>query len=254
MNIHKISEELDTNSDRGLATRKSQHVQPLRGLRGTPASEVAKCIAKIWRKEKPSLFDSADDLHSLFLTAHEDGLVAIGIAAAGLTDDADIAMDLATRWLDMTDDVETADAIGWLLLGPALLTTGSWGSINRWAGDHRPVVRRAAVMACMSALPVPIEGPAAAGLRERAGEKHLTIVDAPQSRLVSSVMARTFRDSDPLVLKAVARVLRSWGENDPEAVVVFLENIVGGIAKRLREHAQKGIRKGRRIKQDQSEE
>ena len=247
MNIHKISEFLDDNSDRGLASRKSQHVQPLRGLRGTPASEVAKLIAKTWRKESPSLFDSADDLHRLFLTAHEDGLVAIGIAAAGLTEDADIALDLAHRWLEMTDDVETADAIGWLLLGPALLASGTAGKLSSSARDHRPMVRRASVMACMAALPVPIEGPAAAGLRERVGEKHVSIVDSPQSEVIRSIMECTFRDTDPLVLRAVGRVLRSWGESDPEAAVVFLENIRGGIAKRLREQAQKGIRKGLRM-------
>ena len=254
MNIHKISEYLDDNSDRGLATRKSQHVQPLRGLRGTPASDVAKLISKIWRKESPSLFESADDLHRLFLTAHEDGLVAIGLAAAGLTEDPDIALDLAHRWLDMTDDVETADPIGWLLLGPAMLATGSAGKLAGLAKDHRPMVRRASVMACMAALPVPIEGPAAAGLRERVGEKQVSIVDTPQSEVVRSIMECTFRDSDPLVLRAVGRVLRSWGESDPGSVVVFLENIKGGIAKRLREQAQKGIRKGLRIEKQATEE
>jgi len=254
MNIHAISEVLDSKADRGLATRKSQHVQPLRGLRGTPAGEVAKLIAKTWRKQKPSLFDCADDLHQLFLTAHEDGLVAIGLTAAGLVDDPDIALDLAGRWLEMTDDVETADAIGWLLLGPGLLATGSASSLAGSAKDHRAVVRRASVMACMAALPVPVEGPAAAGLRERVGDKHIAIVDAPHSPVVRSVMESTFRDADPLVLRAVARVLRTWGESDPEAVVTFLENIKGGIAKRLREQAQKGIRKGRRNQRISMEE
>ena len=254
MDIHKISALLDENSDRGLATRKSQHVQPLRGLRGTPSGEIARLISKIWRKDSPPLFESADDLHRLFLTAHEDGLVAIGIAAAGLTDDADIALDLANRWLGMTDDVETADAIGWLLLGPGLLATGGAGTLTRQAKDHRPMIRRAAVMACMAALPVPIEGPAAAGLRARVGEKHISIVDSPQSEVVGSVMNCTFRDTDPLVLRAVGRVLRTWGECDPDAVTAFLENISGGIAKRLREQAQRGIRKGLRIRKLTSEE
>ena len=72
------------------------------------------------------------------------------------------------------------------------------------------------------------------------------MVDAPDSRLLAKVMLRAVKDRDPHVLRSVGRVLRGWGESDPDSVADFIASCPGGMPKRLRELAEKGVRKGRR--------
>jgi hypothetical protein len=223
-----------------------KQIQPLKGVRGVPLGDVAAIAAEFYKRSPARLPEHYEGLHSLYCTAHEDGLVAIALASVAAIDTPEAGLDLAMRWLDMVDDLETADALGWLLLGPCLLAQHSGGELLGMVKDGRPMVRRAGVMGCMAALPVRVEGPAAACLRERAGERHIQMVDKAASPLVAKVMGRAIRDSDSHVLRAVARVLRGWGESDPQAVEHFLAHTPGGIAKRLREQAEKGIRKGRR--------
>ena len=138
------------------------------------------------------------------------------------------------------------DALGWLLLGPALVAQEAGDELCALVKDERPVVRRCAVMACLSVLPVRVEGPAAACLREHLGEKHIQMSDTANSELVVRVIRLAIRDRDPHVLRATGRVLRAWGEADPDAVSEFLTHEPGGVPKRLRALAEKGARKGRR--------
>jgi hypothetical protein len=244
--MKEISRRLDQAAKDPVALRRMKQIQPLKGLRGVPLGEVASIAAEFYRREPACLPDDFEKLHNLFCTAHEDGLVAIALAAVAAIDQVDEGLDLAMRWLEMVDDLETADALGWLLIGPCLLAQGAGGELVGMVKDDRPIVRRVGVMACMAALPVRVEGPAAACLRERAGERHIQMVEKASSHLMGKVMLFAIRDKDAHVLRAVARVMRGWGECDPEAVDAFLLETPGGIPKRLREQAEKGARKGRR--------
>ncbi len=225
-----------------------KQLQPLRGLRGTPHSEVARLIAQTWKEHPVRLADDLDALHELFCTAHEDGLVAMGLVAAALPDDPQQALDLAERWLDMVDDVETADALGWMIYGPALGAAGEpvGEVLSSWAKDPRPSVRRMALMGALSRLPVLLEGPTAAGIRARLGERQVALTDSVDGAALSRVCTAFLRDSNASVQKALARVLRSWGIWDPTGAEDFLAGVQGGVPKRLREEAMRGISKGRR--------
>ena len=244
--MHEISRRLDMLAKDPVALRRMKQIQPLKGLRGVTLGDVAQVAAEFYKRKPLVLPDDFDTLHDLFCTAHEDGLVAIALAAAAAVDEPEDGLDLGLRWLDMVDDLETADALGWLLIGPSLQAMSSVDELASMAKDERPMVRRTAVMACLSALPVRVEGPAAACLRERAGERHIQMVDAPDSRLLAKVMLRAVKDRDPHVLRSVGRVLRGWGESDPDSVADFIASCPGGMPKRLRELAEKGVRKGRR--------
>ena len=244
--MHEISRRLDLLAKDPVALRRMKQIQPLKGLRGVPLGDVAQVAAEVYRQTPMQLPDDFDVLHSLFCTAHEDGLVAIALASAAAVDEPEEGLELGMRWLEMVDDLETADALGWLLIGPALQALSSGDELVSMAKDERPMVRRAGVIGCLSALPVRVEGPAAACLRERAGERHIQMVDAPNSPLLAKVMLRGVRDRDSHVLRAVGRVLRGWGESDPNAVTQFVATCPGGMPKRLREQAEKGARKGRR--------
>jgi len=244
-----LSEVLESFADAGLARRRGKHLKPLKGLRGTPLSEVARVSAVVWKEGGVSLFDDADELHNLFCTAQEDGLLAIGLVAAAAPDDPDEALDLAERWLEMVDDLETADALGWSLYGPALLASDrSFEHALLSQLGSAAARRRVAVMALMAALPVPMEGPSVAALRERVGERHIVITGEPLSAAVSAVCHGYRADSDPHVRKALGRVLRTWGECDPEAAAAWLVEAQdrGGMPKFMRESALKGVKKGRR--------
>ncbi len=243
-----LSETLEALSDARLARRRARHLKPLKGLRGTPLGEVARVGAAAWG-EGVSLYDDDEALHLLFCTAHEDGLLAIGLAAAAAPDAPEIALELAGRWLGMVDDLETADALGWVLYGPALLAAGrDLAEALLAEREGPPIRRRAALMAALAALPEPLEGPAAAPLRERVGERRVAVVEAPLSSVLSAVCSGYRADADPHVRKALARVLRLWGQHDPEAAQAWVREALaaGGLPRTVREQAQKGIARGRR--------
>jgi hypothetical protein len=243
-----VSELLEAVADEEVARKRAREVRTLRGVRGVAFGEVARIAAAVWADARPSL-DDEGELAALFATAFEDGLVAIGLLAALLPDAPDEAFDLARDWLSRVDDVATADALGWLVLGPGALAAGGdpvaalGGAIR---GPH-PTVRRAAVMAGMAWLPIEIEGPAAAPLRARIGTAAVRFVDHPQTRAVAALLRAALRDEDPAVRKAVRRLLSAWAEHDPDAATRFLAETPGGVPKMLREACEKAARRGRRL-------
>ena len=243
-----VSETLDALSDGDTARKRSKHVKPLKGLRGTPNRGITEVLVAVWDQDAPTLPEDADALHHLFCSAHEDGLVAIGLAAARVPDTPDEVLDLVERWLRMIDDHETADALGWLMWGPALLAAGEPAAriLAEQAADPRPAVRRAALMGAMSMLPIPVEGQPAGALRSRLNSKVVQMVEAPVSDALATVANSYFRDTDPSVRKAHVRLLRAWGELEPDRVQAVLDEVKGGISKQLREPVEKAIKKGRR--------
>ena len=246
-----ISASLESKSDVQHARRVGRHISPLKGLRGVPARDVVEILVAAW-KSGVKLPRDSEALRRLFRSAHEDGLVAIGLAAAALPDAPDEALDLAEGWLEVVDDLETADAIGWLLLGPGLLACGEpvVAHLTELLREPAMIRRRAGVIALMSALPAPIEGPAAAALRERMKNRKLSFVQAPLDPLMEGVLPLAMKDTDAHVRKATARVLRTWAVSSPDAVEALLaeQNRRGGVNRYIREEAEKGLKKGRRKK------
>ncbi len=247
-----LSHSLDRAARRG-GRRRPPAVSPLKGFRGVQVSEIARVGAAAWRRQRPVLPRDSDALHELFTTAFEDGVLAIGLAAACVPDRPDEALDLAERWLPLVDDIETADALGWLLLAPAALAAREPVAKLLTACRHqrRPEARRAGVMGAMALLPTPLEGPGAAPLRERLGERHVQFTERADGVAVRAVAEAYFRDPHPHVVKAVGRLVRVWGEHDPEGADAFREAGMthGGLPKALRLQVEKGIKKGRRLQQ-----
>ena len=248
MNPDVIATQLEASANADAAAALSRQVHTLRGLRGVPTSELAKIIARAWKTEKPALPRDEDSLTTLYGNAWEDGMVAIGLLSALVPDAPQDALDIAKDWLGRIDDVGSADALGWLVLGPA--TLASDGDIDDTLGTLRqhghPAVRRAAVMAGMAMTPELIEGPAAAALRERLGTRDVHFVEAALSDRLAPLADAFLRDEDPGVRKALRRVLGAWALSAPDAAEDYINGVRGGVPKMLREEVEKAARKGRR--------
>jgi hypothetical protein len=217
-----VSQMLEAKSNAATARKSGKHVQTLRGVRGTPQSEIARITDEIWREQQPALPHDEDALSDLFGSAWEDGLVAIGLLSALAPTHAADALDMGLDWLGRVDDIATADALGWLVLGPSALASGTaLGPIYERA--HRPEQRRAVLAMALAWLPVRIEGPSAAALRARMKTKAVRFVEEPQSKLVEQHLSRFIRDESPSVQKLIRRVLRSWANHDPHAVIAWAE-------------------------------
>lgn len=244
-----LSETLELLSDGDLARKRTKQLGPFRGVRGVPQREVVNLLVATWNDDRPALEPHADALYDLFMSAHEDGLVAIGLVAALLPDDPTEALDFADRVFKHVDDVETADALGWLILGPGLLAAGEpfAPSLLELAHADRPEQRRVALMATLACCPVPIEGAAAAALRERTGERKTAFVGEPLTALALPVWDAFVRDRAACVQKALHRVARSWAVVDPDPVEQWMLDFSGGVPKSLRADITKAAKKGRRL-------
>lgn len=242
-----ISAQLEKLSDGVLAKKRGKQLAPFRGLRGTPPRDLVKVLVEAWQA-KPRLPRDAEGLNDLFVAAHEDGLVAIGLVAALAPDSPADALDLADRWLPMVDDVETADALGWMVVGPGLMASGEpfADTLLEHRSAQRAEVRRMAVMATMAALPVALEGPAAAALRERTKNRNTAFVTDPIPDAIAPVVLGYLRDTSPLVQKAITRVMRTWATLDPDRVLELMNSVSGGVSKKLRQEINRGATKGRR--------
>jgi hypothetical protein len=242
-----ISETLDALSDGDTARKAAKQVTTLRGLRGTSPGEIARVGAAVWQDDRPTIEDD-QALSRLFSTAWEDGLVAIGLLAALVPDGPAECLDIGREWLERLDDNATADALGWLVLGPAFAASGADETrLDTLAADLRqhphPSVRRAVVAMALAFLPIPIQGPSAAPLRERFGEKTLQFVAEPLSPLVHVIAHRFLRDEDPGVRKALRRLLREWVKTDPAAVIHWTSTVRGGLPTMLSAETKRAVGK-----------
>lgn len=242
-----ISDSLEAVSNGHTARKRAKQVQPFRGVRGVAPRDVTRILVASWQASPLRLPDDEELLQTLFMTAFEDGLVAVGLLAAALPDAPADVLDMADELLPHVDDTETADALGWLVLGPGLLATGEGLADGALAlKDAPPHRRRAAVMALMTALPEPVQGAAAAALRERMKNRQVVFVEEVLGEELERGIVPFLRDGSPVVRKAVARVLRAWGACDPDRVEALVRDFPGGLSKQLREEAVRGIRKARR--------
>ncbi len=205
---------LAANAEDAVATRARRAIRPLRGIRGVPLAVVARTADTIW-KRGISLPRDADALDAAFGTAFEDGLVAIALAAAALPDSPVVASALGLAWAHRTDDPTTADALGSILLGGSVALAGG---VSRLDALRQGSVwcRRSRWMAAMGRLPVPLEGPAVAGLRARLGTPNVQWVDAPQRADVAALLDDAVKATDPPLHKALRRILTTWSATDEE--------------------------------------
>ena len=240
-----ISETLETLSDPAVARKTRKNVSSLRGIRGVPYGEVARIAAAAWVDDPPSMPDDEFVLNELFAAAWEDGLVAIGLLAACTPDAPDSCLDLGLDWLGRVDDGATADALGWLVLGPAALRAGH--PIDQLVSEGRaathPAARRAVVMAGMAMTPEPIEGPSAAPLRARIKEKRVAFVQEPLSDGLAVIATGFARDDNPMVRKALRRLIRTWAKHAPADVVEWAGTVAGGLHKMYGEEVRKAAKR-----------
>ncbi|MEM6928657.1 MAG: DNA alkylation repair protein [Myxococcota bacterium] len=238
-----IAEALEARSDARTARQANRQFSSLRGIRGVPAGDVARVAAEAWRTHRPRLPDDAEELAALFGQAHEDGLVAIGLLAASWSGDPQRALDIGLDWGQRLDDIVTADALGWLVLGPVGLHTGEWVAIlDELAGHRRPEARRAVVAMGLAATPAVVEGPAAAPLREKLGQRRIAMVDEVQAGPIRAVLDRLVRDEHPSVRKALRRVVRAFASGAPEAAVGWAADVPGGLPKLLGDEIRRAQR------------
>jgi hypothetical protein len=231
---------LEIASDERTLKVRRREIQPLRGLRGVPHAEIAKVADAAWGTG-PRLPRDAAALEELFVGSFEDGLVAIALLAGIGPDAAEAAWELGSSWLDRVDDNETADALGWMVLGPTALITGQGvdALLPLLARDQHAAVRRAAVSAGLAMTPEPLRGPAAAALRARLQIPHVRFVEAPLIEPLGRLLDVAARDPEPLVQKAVRRVLSAWSEADPASALDWAARFKGGLPKLLGEALRK---------------
>lgn len=249
MEAFVVSETLEALADARTARALSKQVRPLRGVRGVSDGEVARIAAAAWTEDPPDPHQDEGELDRLFGAAFEDGLVAIGLLAALVPEDPELGWALGTRWLGRVDDVKTADALGWLVLGPSILLQGGDPAplFALTADATHPAARRALVSAGLAWTPAPLEGPSAAPLRTRVGDKHVRFVDAPLGGPLEALVDTFRRDEDPAVRKAVRRVLRAWAQDDPAAVVAWADGVRGGLPKLLGDEVVRARRRAARL-------
>jgi len=232
---HPLSTVLESMSDDETAARIQKHTRPLRGVRGVAQGALATVITERIASVPPRLPEDGDALTELFGAAWEDGLAAIGLLAVGVGDDPAAALALGLDWADRTDDVTTADALGWLVLGPAAaaLPDGVAEVLETLGSHRRAETRRAAAAIGLAFTPEEVEGPAAAGLRARHGTRALRMVDAPVVPVLSAVIRRFVRDTAPPVQKVLRRIVRVWVDADPDSAVAWAPTVPGGLPKLL---------------------
>lgn len=215
--------------------RRDPHApRSLRGVRGVPGGKLAALIAEAYRAQAPTLPADGPALDELFGRAWEDGLAAIGLCATCVRETPAEALALGLGWAERTDDVATADALGWLVLGPAAaLGVQLPETLERLAEHARPETRRAAASMALAFTPEKIEGPAAAGLREQVGERQVRMVETVVPEIAGPILARFVRDDAPAVQKALRRVVRAWAADAPESLVAWAASVRGGIPRLL---------------------
>lgn len=242
MDVELISETLEAMADPHVARQASRQTHTLRGIRGTPHGEIARIGAAAWQEHHPTPRDE-DALRQLFMAAYEDGLVAIGMLSTLVPKHPGEALDIGLSWLDLVDEVETADALGWLVLGPGFAATGpEVGRLEELLAPKKTAhvaVRRAMAAMALAFLPIPVTGPAAAPLRQALSSKHLQFVDQPLSPLVATICTTFVRDEAPQVRKVLRRILRLWAKLDPAATVAWEQSVRGGLPKFLSAETKK---------------
>ena len=243
--LQSLTLALEAASDAETAAAARKQIRPLRGIRGVPQRAIAQAVDAVWKAAPPRLPASGALLSRLFSAAYEDGIAAIALLAAVVPDHPDDADALARDWLSRTDDLLTADALGWSVIGPAALVSGAGAAaLCERPEEASALTRRAMTAAALAFLPIPFEGPSAAALRARLGTPDVMYVPVAQSPAVAAVARHFVRDLDPGVQKGMRRLLRSWGQHDPEALRAWARAVPGGMPRLLTDEVDRVLGPG----------
>ncbi|HHO49773.1 MAG TPA: hypothetical protein ENK18_02615 [Deltaproteobacteria bacterium] len=241
--MEDLPELLTALASEQTRARTAKNLRCIRGIRGVPQGEIARIAAELWRSDPPQLPRDGPELAAAFGAAWEDGLIAIALLATALADDPPLALQIGLDWAERTDDLLTADALGWLILAPCALLSSCEDEILARLEPCRPEARRAAIAMGLGLLPLPVEGPAAAGLRAKHGIRHVQIVDHARSDRLAPLCSHLARDPAPAIQKGLRRVLRAWGAHDPGALVRWAAEVKGGLPRMLSDEVRRTSRR-----------
>jgi hypothetical protein len=224
-----VRDELAALADEVTARKHASQVTCLRGIRGVPFGGLARLGDRLWRAEPTALPRDTEALEALFSTAWEDGLLVVGLLATATASAPAEAHALALRLAARVDDHVTADALGWLVLGPlaAHLRRPYPDVVDPLVHHARPEVRRAAVSGALAFTPAVVEGPTASPLRAQVGQSKIRISDGVDRGVLGWAIG-TFRRDEP-VTRAVRRLITTWGAEDPDGLVAFADGVPGGL-------------------------
>jgi hypothetical protein len=243
--LQSLTLALEAGSDAETAAATRKQIRPLRGIRGVPQRAIAQAVDAVWKDAPPRLPEAGPLLSRLFSAAYEDGMAAIALLAAVVPDHPDEADALARDWLSRTDDLLTADALGWSVIGPAALVSGEGAAaLCERPADVPAMTRRAMTAAALAFLPIPFEGPSAAALRARLGTPDVMYVPGVQSPAIAAIASTYVRDLDPSVQKGMRRLLRSWGQLAPDALRAWALSVPGGMPRLLTDEVERVLGPG----------
>lgn len=247
MDAEVLSGTLQALADAQTARRVGREVRTLRGVRGVRAGEIARVAAAAWQEQPVDLDRDEAALSTLFATAFEDGLLAIGLLAAALPDAPHDVYEIGLDWLTRVDDHQTADALGWLVLGPARLAAGrSLGELLRRGPRGHPAPRRAVVSSGLALTPEVVQSPAAGALRQRLGQRALRFVEQAADADLAQLASHALHDEEPRVRKALRRVLGAWARDSPEAAERWATTQPAGVPSMLLDAIRRGAQRARR--------
>ncbi len=248
IDVDALSAALQAASDATYARALGREVTTLRGLRGVPNAEIARIASETWKASPVDLDTDEAALGALFSTSFDDGLLAIALLATRVSDQPAEVLEIGLDWLTRVDDHQTADALGWVVLGPAAMrASGSVLGLHEHIDkESHPCARRAIMMTGMALLPVPVESVAAAGLRARFDTGSLALTDRVHGDELAALCTLFYRDDAPAVRKALRRVLGAWGRLEPDACEEWADTQRGGIARMLREEVTEVVKRARR--------
>lgn len=249
---------LNAHANPRFAQKRGRQLQTIRGVRGVENAVLIELI----NESLPVVLEQHDaTLNQLFGTAFEDGLIAISLlAVAGLENPSD-ALVLARHWLTFVDDVETADALGRVVIGPCLWHQEMPGDAQWLAENHRELLRevvrspfavRAMMMASLAWLPEPVPGVTGAGLRAAIEASKVAFVEEPQSEALTLVFrhflglknanAPGFLHETPMLRKTLLHALKLWACWDPDSVAQCLQESLSTVPRVLQQAVKKGER------------
>jgi hypothetical protein len=235
---------LSAHLNRKLAFQRRKEAPTLRGVLGVPYASLSTVIAE---SEAAHLPGDTEEINQLYSRSLEEGLIAIALLSVCVLETPGPALALADRWLPYLDDVQTADSLGQLVVGPACLSLGL--SIVDRIRDSKAAnqfTRRAEVMSLMAALPEPIRGPASVALRESLNADEVTFVEGPMDTIIGESLELVQRDDSPVVRKAFSNILRVWTATSFDFVQGWLEHAVPDRHPWIKDGLKRGTREYRR--------
>jgi len=230
--------KLSAHADSELAKKRRKNIQPFRGIRGVPHQIISEILAEDPVAELPA---DRKHLSTLFAQAHEDGLVAIGLLSVACLQNPLAALELAEEWIGMIDDVESADALAKLVIGPAVVSLGlSFQERLDGAKQHSALAYRIEIISMVTLFPEEVKGPCVAALRSQLNQQSIIFSPTINVAPVLENLGIFYREENHVIRKSILYLLRvsaSWSYPELEA---FLSSLHQGPPRWLRPAIKKG--------------